>query len=461
MLIYGSVTLSCHLKGVRLDIPFRVANITEDAILGMGFFRENRCHLDLDQGILHVGEHTLKCIDHTGYPLSAKIQVRREVILPASTEMQVPCHLTNCMARPTGITENLPDNDRGFRTATSLVTADEKRRLTVRCINPYPLPLTLAAGSVIGLFSVVTEDQVGGNTTNSSSQSAHSSQTHSVSEVPAHLQTLYQQSAQHCDSHQRTQLAALLHKYSDVFSAHDSDVGRTHLASHSIPLLPGTGPVKQPPRRLGIEKDAEVERQVKELVAKAMVEPADSAWSSPVVLVKKRDSTWRLCIDYRAVNSVTRQDAYPLPRIDDSLDALSGSVYFSTLDLVSGYWQVPLDENAQEKSAFVTRGGLWKWKVLPFGLTSAPATFERLMERVLHGLQWSSLLLYLDDVIIFSPDFSTHLQWLEVVLQRLQSAQLKLKPSKCALLQTEVKYLGHVVSKDGISTDPEKVAAVK
>lgn len=114
-----------------------------------------------------------------------------------------------------------------------------------------------------------------------------------------------------------------------------------------------------------------------------MVEPADSAWSSPVVLVRKKDGKWRLCVDYRKLNAVTRRDAYPLPRIDDSLDALAGSLFFSTLDLLSRYWQVPMDQEAQDKAAFVTRGGLWRWKVLPFGLTSAPATFERLMEKVL------------------------------------------------------------------------------
>ena len=107
-----------------------------------------------------MGEHVLACVDRTGYPLSAKIQVRREVVLPASTEMQVPCHLTNCTAGPTGLTENLPSDDHGFRTATSLVTVDEKRRLSVRCINPHPQPVTIPAGTVIGLFSVVTEEQV-------------------------------------------------------------------------------------------------------------------------------------------------------------------------------------------------------------------------------------------------------------------------------------------------------------
>ena len=471
-MIYGSLTLSCRLRGVHLDIPFRVASITEDAILGMGFVRENRCQLDLDQGILHIGDHSIQCIDKTGYPLSAKIQIRRKVVIPASTEMQVPCQLTNCTARPTGITENLPADDRGFRTATSVTTVNEKRQLMARCINPHPTSVTLPAGSIIGTFSVITDDQIDVNSVHGSTPptpqlsagetlSTLSSTQPPADRVPTHLQALFQQSIGHCDDSQKASLATLLSNYSDVFSAHDADVGRTALVQHSIPTLPGTAPIKQPPRRLGVEKDAEVERQVQELVDKGMVEPADSAWSSPVVLVKKKDNSWRLCIDYRRLNEVTRQDAYPLPRIDDSLDALSGSVYFSTLDLVSGYWQVPLDKEAQDKSAFVTRSGLWKWKVLPFGLTSAPATFERLMERVLKGLQWNSLLLYLDDVIIFSPDFTTHLQRLEAVLQRLKSAQLKLKPSKCALLQTEVKYLGHVVSRHGIATDPDKIAAIK
>jgi len=158
---------------------------------------------------------------------------------------------------------------------------------------------------------------------------------------------------------------------------------------------------------------------------------------------------------------VTIQDAYPLPRIDESLDALAGSKFFSTLDLLSGYWQVPVSPEAQNKAAFITRDGLCKWKVLPFGLTSAPATFQQLMEQVLSGLLWKTLFIYLDDVIVISPDFDTHVSRLREVFDRLQAAGLKLKPSKCALLQQAVKYLGHVVGRDGVTTDPEKVRAVR
>ena len=180
-----------------------------------------------------------------------------------------------------------------------------------------------------------------------------------------------------------------------------------------------------------------------------------------MVLVRKKDHFWRLCIDYGRLNAVTRKDAYPLSRIDGSLDALAGSMYFSTLDLVSGYWQVPLDQDTKEKSAFVTRGGLWQWKVLPFGFTSAPATFQRLMEKVLKGLQWQTLLLYLDDIIVFSKDFESHLERLAEVCQRFRSARLKLRPEKCQLCQRKVQHLGHVVSRHGIATDPAKISAVK
>ena len=169
---------------------------------------------------------------------------------------------------------------------------------------------------------------------------------------------------------------------------------------------------------------------------------------------------WTFCIDYRRLNAVTVHDAYPLPRIDESLEALAGNQYFSTLDLMSGYWQVPLDEDAMDKSAFCTRGGLWRWKVLPFGLTAAPATFQRLMERILQGLHWKSLLLYLDDVIVIGKDFNDHYNHLQEVLIRRQAAGLKLKPSKCHLFQTEVRYLGHIVSRRGVSTDPDKISAV-
>jgi len=280
--------------------------------------------------------------------------------------------------------------------------------------------------------------------------------------VPEHVAMLYGDACDSCESkRERLVMAQLLSEYKDVLSCGDHDMGLTEAVCHEIPLAAGTVPIRQPTRRLGPEKEMEVSRQVQDLLNRNLIEPDHRAWSSPVVLVWKKDGSWRFCVDYRRLNSVTIQDAYPLPRTDESLGTIAGSKFFSMLKLLSRYWQVPMSPEAQDKATFITRDELWNWKVLPFGLTTAPATFQRLMEQVLSGLHWKTLLIYLDDVIVISPDFDTHVSRLREVFDRLRAAGLKLKPSECALLQREVKYLGHVVGRDGVATDPKKVWAMR
>ena len=158
---------------------------------------------------------------------------------------------------------------------------------------------------------------------------------------------------------------------------------------------------------------------------------------------------------------MTVKDAYPLPRIEDNLDALSGAKWFSTMDLASGYWQVGMDPRDKEKTAFCTRYGLFQWNVMPFGLCNAPGSFERLMEKVLQGLQWETLLIYLDDVIVFSTNLDQHMERLDEVFRRIKEAKLKLKMKKCHFFKKEVSFLGHVVDEEGVHTDPEKIQAVR
>ena len=164
-----------------------------------------------------------------------------------------------------------------------------------------------------------------------------------------------------------------------------------------------------------------------------VIEPSSSPWISPVVLVKKKDGTTRFCVDYRKLNEVTKKDSYPLPRIDDIMDTLSGSSWFSTLDLKSGYWQVEIDKNDREKTAFSIGSGLWQFTVMPFGLCNAPATFERLMECVLHGLNWKTCLVYLDDIIVLGRTFDQQVENLREIFTRLRVANLKLNVKKCRL----------------------------
>ena len=196
------------------------------------------------------------------------------------------------------------------------------------------------------------------------------------------------------------------------------------------------------------------------MLTRGVIEPSSSPWVSPVVLVKKKDGSTRFCADYRKLNQATVKNSYPLPRIDDSLYALAGAQWFSTLDLSSGYWQVEMEENDKQKTAFTTGAGLYQFTVMPFAM-HRPATFERLMEQVLAGMSWEVLLIYLDDVIVHAKSFQDQLERLRAVFTRLRAAGLKLSPTKCHLFQRSVTFLGHIVSSDGVSTYPEKVAAVR
>jgi len=214
-------------------------------------------------------------------------------------------------------------------------------------------------------------------------------------------------------------------------------------------------------RRIPPNIYGEVRDHIQDMLEAGHIRPSKSPWSFPVVLVRKADKSLRLCVDYRALNRVTIRDAFPLPRIDETMDSLCGAKYFSSLDLRAGYWQVGVTEAHKERTAFTVGPlGFYEFNSMPFGLTNSPATFQKLMHRCLGDLH-NDCLVYLDDIIIFSSTITEHIEKLEKVFQRLKEYHLKLKPSKCRFLKEEVKYLGHIVSKQGIQTDPAKLSVVK
>jgi len=221
--------------------------------------------------------------------------------------------------------------------ASSLNRLTDRGEILVQCVNPFSEAVTVPSGSTLGRFHSIQEEDIGpslGGATEGPQQSPSPRR----GTVPLHVQDLYKTACNGCASDQERQVMAwLLCEYKDVFNSGDHDVGLTSAVRHEIPLVAGATPVRQPTRRMGPEKEKEVSRQVHNLLDRDVIEPAHSAWSSPVVLVRKKDGSWRFCVDYRKLNSVTIQDAYPLPRIDESLDALAGSKYFSALDLLSGY----------------------------------------------------------------------------------------------------------------------------
>ena len=236
-------------------------------------------------------------------------------------------------------------------------------------------------------------------------------------------------------------------------------LGRTDKVKHSIDSG-DAAPFKMPYRRLPLAKKRVVEEQVRIMLEQKVITPSSSPWSSPVQMVTKKDGTIRFCIDYRKMNGVTKKNAYPLPRIDETLDSLGGNQWFCTLDLQSGYWQIAMKEEDKEKTAFTSHIGLYQFELMPFGLCNAPATFEAMMETLLSDLLWRKCLMYLDDVIVFGKSFEECALNLGEVLQRIRDNGLTLKPKKCELFKKSMVYLGRIISTDGVKADPEKLETV-
>jgi hypothetical protein len=258
----------------------------------------------------------------------------------------------------------------------------------------------------------------------------------------------------------REKVFKILEENLECFAANATEVGRCNISEHNIETG-DSPPIHQAPYASAWKARTVVNGQVKILDDAGLIEISDSAWSAPVVLIRKKDGTWRFCVDYRKLNAVTIRDVYPLPRIADVLSRLEGAQYFSILDLQAGYHQIPVRKEDRHKTAFITADGLFQFKVLPFGLSNGPSSFQRSMDIILAGLRWTACLVYLDDVIVYASTIDLHVERLRLVLECLGKAGLKLKVSKCRFAESSLKVLGHVVDADGIRPDPEKLAAVR
>lgn len=251
-----------------------------------------------------------------------------------------------------------------------------------------------------------------------------------------------------------------LNDMSEVFSHHDLDFGCTSKVKHHITLHDGM-PFKHRARPIHPNDIDAVRRHLSELLEAGVIRESTSPFSSPIVVVRKKNGDVRLCIDYRKLNLQTIKDAYALPNLEESFMALTGSKWFSVLDLKSGYYQIEMHEADKPKTAFVTPLGFWEFNRMPQGVTNAPSTFQRLMERCMGDLHLREVLVFLDDLIIFSNSLEEHERRLIQVLSRLREYGLKLSPEKCKFFQTSVRYLGHIVSERGVETDPEKISVIK
>ena len=455
MKVHGKVQLELYVGGEYVSHSVIVATLGNlDGILGLDFIENQEWILDLSRGTAVKSDRIINL--HREYSSGvAQVQVADKRIIPPNSEACIAGLIDNPKLRmdPLGLVEpvsNFTDKT-GLIMAASLVNTEISDRVVpVKVMNTSQENITLHKGMTIATLQPLAYTSQVRATTEVGSKS---------SSLPDHLAPLCDSVSPKVTTEHRAKLLVLLQQFADIFLAPGGTLGRTNKVKHSI----NTGdapPIKLRPRRVPISQKEVIEKEITEMLDKGIIEPSDSPWSAPVVIAVKKDGSPRFCVDYRQLNKVTRKDAYPLPRIDDSLESLTGMEWFCTLDLASGYFQVAMEEADKPKTAFTTHKGLFQFNAMPFGVTNGPATFERLMELILRGLQWERCLVYLDDVIVFGKTFEDTLCNLRLVFERLRDANLTLKPKKCFLFQESVKFLGHIVSAKGIHCDPDKLRSV-
>ena len=447
--VAGKVFCEVMIGTLEVNHTFIVAEITDEIIMGVDFMIDHGVTLDLNKQMLFC--QNMEMPINTGYVTnveSKRVIVDDNQSIPPKSEAIVWAKVNGgggteelWIVEPTKI-------DTPILVGRTLVKTREDATIPVRVVNEFNTPISLKKGAVIGQCQNI-----------SAIARCERSQQKPTIEPQQISPTLLNNLLNELHGNEKLKAEKLLEKYASIF-ANEGNTGRTGIVKHRI----NTGdakPIRQTPRRVPLAKREDANKIIEDMHKNGVIEPSISPWSSPIVLVKKKDGSTRFCVDYRKLNDVTKKDSYPLPRIDDTLDTLSGAKWFSTLDLQSGYWQVEIDECDREKTAFSMGDGLWEFSVMPFGLCNAPATFERLMEHVLKGLNWKTCLVYLDDIIIMGKSFDDHLKNLEEVFQRIASAGLRLNPKKCSLWKKQVTYLGHKVSTEGIHTEEGKIKAVK
>ena len=453
--IRGETTLELGIGDQTFRHSVVVGDIGNSAgILGTDFMQKYGCLLDLAQGTMQIGTQVVQ-LKREAVNTCARVQVCDTVIVPPRCEAFVKGSLLQASfgEKTDGLLEGLDT----FKSETSLevprcLVHVTKNEVFVPVTNLSDREVTVKADTIIATVETAVS-------LNSLSQEREEKERLYSDQLPSHLESLATKLSPRVSEKTKGEVRDTLIEFQDVFMCPDTQLGRTGKVRHTIDTA-NSKPVKLPPRRLPMAQREVVDRELEKMLKEDIIEPSDSPWAANVVLVKKKDGSVRFCVDYRKLNECTKKDAYPLPHIGDSLDALSGSCWFSTLDLAQGFYQVEMDENDKQKTAFATHRGLFQFKVMPFGLCNSPATFERLMELVLSGVLFERCLVYIDDVICFGKTEEEALYNLRVVLQKFRDANLKLKPSKCSLFQDECTFLGHTVAREGTTCEKSKVEAV-
>ena len=442
-IIVGPVKLEVGSKSYCTDVY--VAPIDDDMLLGLDFLKRHQTITDLKNNTFTIGDDQipLYCGPQSEIPIVAKVTVPKRTVVPPHSVVRIPGQIDVDLF--SFIVESSP------QCQGPLLVPRCFFKPTLCVFNPTESHYTLRKNAVIA-------------------QAYEAKELTSVQEVKlqntegddfdAKINKMVSQAEDNLTSSQLSRLKELLKQNDSVFSKNDLDIGEFKEVEHSI----DTGsaePIRQRLRRTPISFAEEEEKLLGKMLDAKLIEPSVSEWACPPVLIRKRDGTVRYAIDYRKLNSVTKKEVYPLPLIDECIDSLAGNKWFSKLDANSAYYQVKMKEEDKQKTAFITKYGLFQFTRMSFGLCNAPATYARAMQLVLRGLTWDIVLAFLDDILVMGKDFESHMENLEKVFERFQQYGIKLKPVKCEFCTKETTFLGRQVNGEGLAIGENYVQTIK
>ena len=453
--IVGSTTVELDLGSSKWYVDcYIVRNFAYSFLLGTDFLVKSGSSIDLSLLQATIGQDKIP-ISITKRPSQAKVCVTESLEIPARSEALLQGHVYGMQG--TVLVEpkyEITSGDSLLYPARSIAYIDNNT-IPIKIFNANNFPVKIFAGTCVGMAETVEETQLrceSKEKDEGESELKHISLDNWINDIDLSNCTI--------SADEKQTLLHLLLAYQDVFVKSRNEFGQAHRFTHSI----DTGehpPVYIRPYRIPHSQLHMVDEHIEDMLAKGIIKESNSPWSQPLVIVTKKDGSPRFCVDFRRLNFITKKQIFPMPRIDDVLDCLGDACYFTTLDLASGYWQIPMSPQDMEKTAFCTRKGNFEFRVMPMGLVNASYTFQKMMQLVLSGLQWQICMVYLDDVIVYSKSFNAHLDNLRSVFDRFRKEGLKLKPKKCHFCKPEVLYLGHVVGRNGIKPNPEKVEVIR
>lgn len=439
----GNVGVSLEINGVNLFHEFIVMKHfieNVDGVLGSDFFTKFSAAIDYEDFKMSLkvrGERICLQLE-SDYDVTTAIPARCEIIKYLKCDSTEDCvvipdqicegvFVAGCISRPV-------DNYIPIR----FLNTNEKE-IKIRNFKPYVEPLNF--------YSICEFDE------------KHMT-------VDRIEELLHSINVSNLNKEEKTSIHKICAKYADIFHLKNDNLTVTNVCKQKIILQPGASPAYIKPYRLPHAQKTEINKQIEKLLSDNIIEPSNSQWSAPLLIVPKKtgpdgNKKWRIVIDYRQLNKRIEDDKFPLPCIEEILDSLSGATYFTHLDLYQGYYQLELDHASRPYTSFTSDRGQFQMTRAPMGLKTSPSSFSRAMTIAMSGLNYDICFIYLDDLIVFGNSLEDHNQNLIKVFQRLREVNLKLNPIKCEFLKKEILYLGHVITSKGISPDPEKIRAMQ